>query len=616
MPNTVTIRTKIKDEANKGFGGLAAGLGQLVGGALIPATAAAAALGVELVGAGAAAGAFGAAVAPQLSMVKNVATEQSAYNKAVTEYGKNSTQALAAQKKLKADMAGMPPATRETAKAFATAKDTFEKWSNSLAGSTMPVFTHTLKGLTNIFPMLTPLVKSAAGQFDQLAVRFEKFTQTDRFKQLVSEFSTFASGALKNVLHGIEAISKSLVHGFESQGFKDFLDMGKREGPGIVKMFKDLAQFVGKFVQAAGPMAGLQLKVLEVLASTLNKIPMSVLQALAPALLGAAAAMKIFRTAMITYEAIRGIVLGFQMLTGATLSLDAAMDANPIGAVVVALVAIGVAVKICWDKFLGFRIAVEDTFDGIKLAAAVAGHGIAVALKGVADALLTVVGGAVHAIASIPGIGQPFKKLDGMLQSLKKTTDNTFNGMISTSKKWQQEANDAMKIRSLKLNIEEWQSKLSRAKSNLRSVPASKRAKLLATISDLEAKIRRAKGEIASVHGKTVTLYMRVVKSGPMAGFTNIGGIARRAGGQAAEGGMRNNQVLVGEGGPEVVNLPTGSYVHSNPDSRRIMSGSGGGGRPVLLTVNIGGKTIVSEIFDPLKREIRNRGGITVALGS
>lgn len=45
----------------------------------------------------------------------------------------------------------------------------------------------------------------------------------------------------------------------------------------------------------------------------------------------------------------------------------------------------------------------------------------------------------------------------------------------------------------------------------------------------------------------------------------------------AASGGIRSNSVLVGEHGPEVADLPPGTNVHSNPDSMRMMNGSGSG---------------------------------------
>lgn len=133
--------------------------------------------------------------------------------------------------------------------------------------------------------------------------------------------------------------------------------------------------------------------------------------------------------------------------------------------------------------------------------------------------------------------------------------------------------------------------------------------------------ISRLWGWVSRTWSRTVSFRFNV--SGPVDMIRNLvgkahGGVVGAMGGiaTAATGGVRANQVLVGEQGPEIVDLPSGSRVRSNPDTRRLLGGSGGGSRAVQLTVNIDGRTIVQEIFDPLKKEIRNRGGIQAALGS
>jgi predicted nucleic acid-binding Zn-ribbon protein len=53
-----------------------------------------------------------------------------------------------------------------------------------------------------------------------------------------------------------------------------------------------------------------------------------------------------------------------------------------------------------------------------------------------------------------------------------------------------------------------------------------------------------------------------------------------------AKGGPASGLTVVGEEGPELVDLPSGSYVHSNPDSKR-MAATLGGGESMSLTVNV-----------------------------
>jgi phage-related minor tail protein len=94
---------------------------------------------------------------------------------------------------------------------------------------------------------------------------------------------------------------------------------------------------------------------------------------------------------------------------------------------------------------------------------------------------------------------------------------------------------------------------------------------------------------------------------------------ARAAGGVvggAASGGPRSGPVLVGEQGPELVDLPAGSRVRSNPDTSRLMGGQGVA--PVAVTVAlewVGGQA-TDEFFQWLRRNIKIRGGATAALGA
>lgn len=89
--------------------------------------------------------------------------------------------------------------------------------------------------------------------------------------------------------------------------------------------------------------------------------------------------------------------------------------------------------------------------------------------------------------------------------------------------------------------------------------------------------------------------------------------------GAAATGGNRWGRTLVGEYAPEIVDLPIGSRVHSGPDSARMMSGggSGWGGRPIELSINLGGQRVAKVLIDPLREEIRELGGnVQMVLGA
>lgn len=103
------------------------------------------------------------------------------------------------------------------------------------------------------------------------------------------------------------------------------------------------------------------------------------------------------------------------------------------------------------------------------------------------------------------------------------------------------------KTAKLKGNLEDLESKLRSAKSQLARVPDSRKAKVKASIADLELKIRTAKEKLAAIDGSSATTYIKTVYSPP--GHTGPGGIPKYA-----SGGM--------------VGFPTGGHVRG-PGSGR-----------------------------------------------
>jgi len=82
---------------------------------------------------------------------------------------------------------------------------------------------------------------------------------------------------------------------------------------------------------------------------------------------------------------------------------------------------------------------------------------------------------------------------------------------------------------------------------------------------------------------------------------------------RAATGGARGNMTLVGERGPELVNLAPGSHVRSNGDSRRLMGQNQGGREPVVLYL----ESDDSFMIQYLRKAVRVRGGdVQLVIGS
>lgn len=113
-----------------------------------------------------------------------------------------------------------------------------------------------------------------------------------------------------------------------------------------------------------------------------------------------------------------------------------------------------------------------------------------------------------------------------------------------------------------------------------------------------------------------------IIRAHAVAGSNpSIGALMQAQGGitgvsHAAEGGPRGNRVLVGERGPEIVDLAPGSMVHPAGTTQAMLAG-GGGGDTYNITLNapnyVGDKR---ELIQALREEIRNLGGnVQGALG-
>jgi hypothetical protein len=74
----------------------------------------------------------------------------------------------------------------------------------------------------------------------------------------------------------------------------------------------------------------------------------------------------------------------------------------------------------------------------------------------------------------------------------------------------------------------------------------------------------------------------------------------------AATGGSRSGLTWVGEQGPELVNLPSGSYVHTAQQSKAMASG--GSGISVVVNGSIIGPSGVDELMDMMARRLKLDG--------
>ncbi|WP_405611381.1 hypothetical protein [Streptomyces sp. NBC_01508] len=140
-----------------------------------------------------------------------------------------------------------------------------------------------------------------------------------------------------------------------------------------------------------------------------------------------------------------------------------------------------------------------------------------------------------------------------------------------------------------------------------------KKAVAIKAFNQTAAGVNAAKKAIASIKGKSVSVQVnyRFNASGASDFAKSIGGFAHGGVVGAAGGGPRSRFAIVGEQGPEMVDLAPGSRVRSNPDTKRMLTGgyAGGGSQPMVVHLHVGGKEIAQVLIDPLRKEIRTQGG-------
>lgn len=521
--------------------------------------------------AGAAAGAFGAAVKPQLDKVTKASELYTAAQEAQAEGGEK---AAAANKAYTDALAKLPPATRDTAKAFVGLKSDYAKWSEEMSKDTMPVFTKGIEGARKALPLLTPLVKTASRSLSE----FMDSMDGGGLKGFIGRLNESAKTALpdllnsgRNVFVGLGGIiSAFLPHsdsvtgsiekgtaafakwgqGLEnSEGFQRFMEIAS-EGSGSLK---NLALAALDLYDAARPLIGASIDIANGFARFIRWLPPETLSFIAGGLI-----------------AIKLATLG---VNGAL----ALMSANPVTLAVGAVVLLGAAFVTAWQKSQRFREIASSAMSVVAQVVLGQTRIMLYAMQGFSEMAITSLSALTSTMASafgwVPGIGPKLKRAATAVETFRTDTSTFFDdaigkvdaysrevdrmpeeirikGEISDLKAKIAEAKEKLKDPSLttpertrlKANIEEWnrqieaaQAKLAgtpkqhkaklwaqigewntqitEAKRKLASTPPSRRAKLLADIRDLQRKVDSARTKLNGLNGKTATTYVRTVYS-------------------------------------------------------------------------------------------------------
>lgn len=180
------------------------------------------------------------------------------------------------------------------------------------------------------------------------------------------------------------------------------------------------------------------------------------------------------------------------------------------------------------------------------------------------------------------------------------------------------------KTAMVKGDVTDLEAKLKTARGKLATVPNSRRAKLLADISDLEGKVARARGELASLRDKQVfiTTISRSVQAGKMTSQAAKNAIETYAGGGTPKAGQ---VAMVGEEGPELVVFGQDARVFDAKKTQAMLRGTGSAVRSAGLagasvgqglaagmaasmgTVQAGARLMAAEVTAGIRTELEIR---------
>jgi riboflavin transporter FmnP len=278
-----------------------------------------------------------------------------------------------AQAKYQQALANMSPATRATYDAFLRLRGAFTAWSTSLQPQVMPIFTRALSGIARVLPGLTPFVLAAARALGGLEDKLGREVKAPWARSLRNDLSktvgpaiTGIGVAVGNIFKGVAGIIDAFLPHVNKAGktvdgwtakfarwgtslkgspeFEGFIDYVKQQAPIVGRAIKNVFDALFRVIQAFAPISGISLGLLSGIASVIKLIPLPVLKGLA---LGFVA-----------------LALGLKAAALAQGLLNTAMELNPIGAVVAAVVALVLIFVYAWQNSQTFR----DIVTGVWLA--------------------------------------------------------------------------------------------------------------------------------------------------------------------------------------------------------------------------------------------------------
>ena len=314
-----------------------------------------------------------------------------AYKRALQESEAATRAAKDADAAYEQQLAGLPAPTREYAMALQGLKNDHQAWSDSLAGTTMPVFTKGIQLLRDLLPTLTPFVQGAADAFGGFLDEVSAGVKSAGFKEWAADMSAAAGPALKDFLDVIKnlaigfggllqaflPVSDDMTGGLvemteafadwgsslkDSEGFAQFLDLAREGG----QTLGTLAGAAMELLVALSPLIGVTTQVALLLADLINQVPPDVLLAIA-------AAFTAIKLAVMAYGTYTRIVAAATRAWAAAQALWSAITmASPIGLIIALIVGLIAVVVIAYQKSETFRNIVQAVWAAVRSAVSTA----------------------------------------------------------------------------------------------------------------------------------------------------------------------------------------------------------------------------------------------------
>lgn len=200
------------------------------------------------------------------------------------------------------------------------------------------------------------------------------------FGQVLGNFATAGAAILEafkpvwdQMGQGILGLSQRFADFSKNLGqntsFQQFLNYVKVEGPKVVSTIGDLITMFVRIGQALGPLGGVVLTVIDVFAKLVSAIPTPILGPLVAVLYLAYLGFQALKIIDSVTKLLKEYEIATKLVTAAQWLWNAAMDANPIGIVILAIAALVVGVIYAYTHFSTFRDIVSGAWIDVQNAA-------------------------------------------------------------------------------------------------------------------------------------------------------------------------------------------------------------------------------------------------------